>query len=262
MKKVTLHVSGNVQRVGYRAKVKSIAKALGIKGSIQNLPDGKVKIIAQGKQTELDKLIHDINISNSLINVTNIEQEYSTPSDDYEDFDKVVGDGETDERLDNALDLFKKLIAVTEDGFNRLENKQDQTIDKISDLGKELGDKIDQVGYKVDQVGEKVDQVGDKVDQVGEKVDQVGEKVDQVGDKVDQVGDKVDQVGDKVDQVGDKVDQSRIEISSDIHSLRDDFNTLFDTRISKIEYELTEIKDKIVVLESSSSYNLTDKRKT
>ncbi|MFV9631952.1 MAG: hypothetical protein ACNYWM_12925, partial [Methanosarcinales archaeon] len=188
---------------------------------------GKVKIIAQGEQTELDKLIHDINISNSLINVTNIEQEYSTPSDDYEYFDKVVGGGETDERLDNALDLFKKLIAVTEDGFNRLENKQDQTIDKISDLGKELGDKIDQVG-----------------------------------DKVDQVGDKVDQVGDKVDQVGDKVDQSRIEISSDIHSLRDDFNTLFNTRISKMEYELTEIKDKIVVLESSSSYNLTDKRKT
>lgn len=206
MKKVTLHVSGNVQRVGYRAKVKSIAKVLDIKGSIQNLPDGKVKIIAQGEQTELDKLIHDINISNSLINVTNIEQEYSIPSDDYEDFDKVVGDGETDERLDNALDLFKKLIAVTEDGFNRLENKQDQTIDKISDVGKELGDKID--------------------------------------------------------QVGDKVDQSRIEISSDIHSLRDDFNTLFDARISKMEYELTEIKDKIVVLESSSSYNLTDKRKT
>lgn len=234
MKKVILHVSGNVQRVGYRAKVKSIAKALGIKGSIQNLPDGKVKIIAQGEQTELDKLIHDINISNSLINVTNIEQEYSTPSDDYEDFDKVVGGGETDERLDNALDLFKKLIAVAEDGFNRLENKQDQTIDKISDLGKELGDKIDQVG----------------------------DKVDQVGDKVDQVGDKVDQVGDKVDQVGDKVDQNRIEISSDIHSLRDDFNTLFNTRISKMEYEITEIKDKIVVLESSSSYNLTDKRKT
>jgi acylphosphatase len=213
MKKVTLYVSGNVQSVGYRAKVKSIAKALGIKGSIQNLPGGKVKIIAQGEQTELDKLIHDINISNSLINVTNIEQEYSTPSDDYEDFDKVVGDGETDEILDNALDLFKKLIAVTEDGFNRLENKQDQTIDKISDLGKELGDKVDQVGYKVDQVGY-------------------------------------------------KVDQSRIEISSDIHSLKDDFNTLFDARISKMEYELTEIKDKIVVLESSSSYNLTDKRKT
>ncbi|MCD4844658.1 MAG: acylphosphatase [Methanosarcinales archaeon] len=31
MKKVTLYISGNVQRVGYRAKVISIATALGIK---------------------------------------------------------------------------------------------------------------------------------------------------------------------------------------------------------------------------------------
>ena len=188
MNKVTLHISGNVQRVGYRAKVISIANALAIKGFIQNLPDGRVKIIAQGEQSELDKLIQAINISNSLINVTNIEQEYSIPSDDYEGFNKVVGDGETDERLDNAVDLFKKLITVTENGFSNL--------------------------------------------------------------------------GDKVDQVGDKVDSSRIEITSEIHSLRDDFNTLFDTRLSKIEYELTEIKDKVMVLESSTSYNLTDKRKT
>lgn len=199
MKKVTLHISGNVQRVGYRAKVMSIAKALGIKGFIQNLPDGRVKIIAQGKQSELDKLIQAINISNSLINVTNIEQEYSTYSDDYEGFNKVVGDGETDERLDNAIDLFKKLITVTENGF--------------SNLGKELGDKIDRVG-------------------------------------------------EKVDKVGDKVDHSRIEITSEIHSMRDDFNTLFDTRLSKIESELSEMKDKVMVLESSTSYNLTDKRKT
>jgi acylphosphatase len=50
MKKVTLHISGNVQRVGYRAKVTSIANALGIKGFIQNLSDGRVKITAQGEQ--------------------------------------------------------------------------------------------------------------------------------------------------------------------------------------------------------------------
>ncbi|MDF1558286.1 MAG: acylphosphatase [ANME-2 cluster archaeon] len=210
MKKVTLHISGNVQRVGYRAKVISIANALGIKGFIQNLSDGRVKIIAQGEQSELDKLIQAINISNSLINVTNIEQEYSTYSDDYEGFNKVVRDGETDERLDNAIDLFKKLITVNEDGF--------------SNLGKELGDKIDRVG-----------------------------------DKVEQVGDKVEQVGHKVEQVGDKVDHSRIEITSEIHSMRDDFNTLFDTRLSKIESELSEMKDKVMVLESSTSYNLTDK---
>lgn len=199
MKKVILYVSGNVQASGYRAKVESIASFLGIKGYVQNLPDGRVKIIAQGEEANLEKLIRDINISNSLINVTNIEQEYTNPSEDYEDFHKVVDKGETDERLDIAIGLFKELITVNKDGFDNLR--------------KELGDKIDRVGEKVDAVGE-------------------------------------------------KVDQSKIEITSEIHSMRDDFNTHLEKRILHIEYELAEIKDKVMVMESSSSYNLTDKQKT
>jgi acylphosphatase len=199
MKKVILYVSGNVQASGYRAKIESIASFLGIKGYVQNLPDGRVKIIAQGEAANLEKLIRDINISNSLINVTNIEQEYTNLSEGYEDFHKVVDKGETDERLDIAIDLFKELITVNKDGFN--------------DLRKELGDKVERVGEKVDAVGE-------------------------------------------------KVDQSKIEITSEIHSMRDDFNTHLEKRILHIEYELAEIKDKVMVMESSSSYNLTDKQKT
>jgi acylphosphatase len=199
MKKAILHISGDVQQTGFRAKIVDIAKTLDIKGYVANLPDKRVKIIAEGNETNLEKFIQAVNIKNTLIKVTDLEKEYLTPTGEYEKFYKLVDDGETDERLDNAVDLFKKLITVTENGF--------------SNLGKELGDKIDRVG-------------------------------------------------DKVDQVGDKVDQSRIEITSEIHSLRDDFNTLFDKRLSNIEYELTEIKDKVMVLESSTSYNLTDKRKT
>ena len=216
MKKVTLYISGNVQRVGYRAKVISIATTLDIKGFIQNIPDGRVKIIAQGKQSELDKLIQDINISNSLINVTNIKQEYSTPSDDYEGFNKIVGRGDTDEKLDDALYLFKKLITITENGFSNIGDKIDDSriaiTSEIHSLGKELGEKIDRVS-------------------------------------------------DKVDQVGDKVDHNRIEITSEVHSLGDNLNSIFDTRISKIEYELAEIKDKVMAMESSSSYNLKNNNK-
>ena len=230
MKKVILYVSGTVQASGYRVKVESIASSLGIKGYVQNLPDGRVKIIAQGDEASLEKLIMDINTSNSLINDTNIDHEYTTPSEDYEDFHNVVDKGETDERLDIAIGLFKELIIVNKDGFENLK--------------KELGDKIERVGEKVDAVGEKVDAVGEKVDAVGEKVDAVGEKVDAVGEKVD--------------AVGEKVDQSKIEITSEIHSLRDDFNTHLEKRILHMEYELAEIKDKVMVMESSS-YNLTDK---
>ncbi|MCD4846033.1 MAG: acylphosphatase [Methanosarcinales archaeon] len=38
MKKVTQYISGNVQRVGYRAKVISIATTLGIKDLFKTFP--------------------------------------------------------------------------------------------------------------------------------------------------------------------------------------------------------------------------------
>ena len=48
MKRATLYISGDVQRAGYRIKVVSTAKAFGIKGNVQDLPDDRVKIIAEG----------------------------------------------------------------------------------------------------------------------------------------------------------------------------------------------------------------------
>jgi len=39
----------------------------------------------------------------------------------YEGFYKLVGEGETDERLDTAADLLKELINVTRNGFSGLE---------------------------------------------------------------------------------------------------------------------------------------------
>ncbi|MBW6519212.1 MAG: acylphosphatase [ANME-2 cluster archaeon] len=47
MKRVILHVSGNIQRAIYRRKVMSIAKTIGITGAIMNLLDGRMKIIAE-----------------------------------------------------------------------------------------------------------------------------------------------------------------------------------------------------------------------
>ena len=165
MKRVTLYISGKVQQVNYRAKVINIAEKYNIKGNIQNLSNGNVKIIAEGLEKDLDKFIHDINIKNTLINVTNIKKESSTPTGEYESFYKLVSEGETDERLDTAADLLKELITVTKNGFSGLEKKQDvmiekqdimigkqdvmigmqdQTIGKIDNLGIHLGNKIDQ----------------------------------------------------------------------------------------------------------------------
>ena len=54
--------SGDVQGVGFRATTYRVALALDVTGWVMNLPDGGVKLVAEGSPQELDRLeqgIHD-----------------------------------------------------------------------------------------------------------------------------------------------------------------------------------------------------------
>ncbi len=45
--------SGNVQGVGFRYTVKSVATGFEVTGSVRNLPDGRVELVAEGAPNEL-----------------------------------------------------------------------------------------------------------------------------------------------------------------------------------------------------------------
>jgi acylphosphatase len=62
---------------GYRARVTDIARVLGLKGTVENLDDGRVKIIAEGDEDKLKWFEEAICIKNTLIDVSSIEKEYS-----------------------------------------------------------------------------------------------------------------------------------------------------------------------------------------
>lgn len=49
-------VSGRVQGVGFRFFVLGRARRLGLTGSVRNLPDGRVDVLARGAEDELRKL--------------------------------------------------------------------------------------------------------------------------------------------------------------------------------------------------------------
>ena len=50
-------VSGYVQAVGYRLYTKRYADQLGLTGSVQNLPDGNVRVVASGAEQDLERFI-------------------------------------------------------------------------------------------------------------------------------------------------------------------------------------------------------------
>lgn len=139
MERLTVLVHGDVQGVGYRSRVVTIARDFGLKGCIQNLPDGKVKVTAEGDKESLERLIKAIRIENALIKVDEIDYEYSEPTGEFESFYKLVGEGETDERLDNAAEYLKELISVTKNGFSELKGV---IIDESQKTRNELGEII------------------------------------------------------------------------------------------------------------------------
>ena len=62
--------------------------------------------------------------------------EYADATGDFSDFYKLVGGGETDERLDAAADHLKELIGIMMGGFSELLAKQDVTTAEIRGLQK------------------------------------------------------------------------------------------------------------------------------
>jgi acylphosphatase len=138
MRKLIAHVSGKVQMAGYRSKVVTIAKAFDLKGYVRNLPDGRVKILAEGSDADLERFLKAIKIENTLIKVEDVEAEFSEGLGAYDDFFKVVGERETDARLDIAAEHLKELIAAVREGFKDNGSKLDVLTDRVDETREDI----------------------------------------------------------------------------------------------------------------------------
>jgi len=181
MKRLTALVSGKVQRVGYRARVIQLANGMGLKGFVENLSDGRVRIIAEGDDEKLKLFEEAIDIKNTFIQVTNIEKKHSQSNGEFGSFHKLVGTGETDSRLDEGIGILKDmrdlLISICDVQKQMLEKqdlmlgkqdqmiekqeqmlgKQDETILEIKDMNQSLNEKMDRALDKSDIIELKSD---------------------------------------------------------------------------------------------------------
>ena len=142
-KRLTAYVAGTVQKVGYRARIMDFAKMLGLNGTVENLDDGRVKIVAEGDEDKLKWFEEAIVIKNTLIIVSAIEKEYSEPKGEVSKFYKLVEKGETDSRIDAAEFHLKDLIAAVDRMNGNLGGKMDVMIKGQEDLSSNLGGKMD-----------------------------------------------------------------------------------------------------------------------
>lgn len=203
MMRLTAYVSGRVQRVGYLAKALSLAGELDLVGLVQNRPDGRVLVIAEGERSDLERFAARLAINNTFIDVQNIEIEYTPGSGAFSNFRKITGPDEIGERLDDGIEILKMMVS------------------------------------SLDSMNGKMDKMLDKQDQALGKMDRMLDKQDQALDKQDLMLDKQDQMLGKQDEMLDRQDTTIEEI----RGIRGDLKSHIDLRFERIEADLAELME-------------------
>ena len=77
---------GRVQLVMYRDFAARTARRLGIAGTVRNLPDGAVEIVAQGAPAALAAYLERLRRGSLLSKVEHVDTEWREPTGVLEDF--------------------------------------------------------------------------------------------------------------------------------------------------------------------------------
>ncbi|MGB9887512.1 MAG: acylphosphatase [Moorellales bacterium] len=80
-----LYLRGHVQGVGMRDYVQRKARALGLVGFVRNLRDGRVEVVAEGREDLLVQLIAELRGA-PVGRVEELEEEYLPASGQFVDF--------------------------------------------------------------------------------------------------------------------------------------------------------------------------------
>ncbi|HYE22884.1 MAG TPA: acylphosphatase [Candidatus Paceibacterota bacterium] len=86
MERIEAIVSGRVQMVMYRDFAQRKARGLKLVGEVMNLPDGTVRVTAEGEHKKLERYIEKLHRGPLLANVENVAVSWSPAIGQYTKF--------------------------------------------------------------------------------------------------------------------------------------------------------------------------------
>lgn len=90
-KRIACIISGRVQGVLFRSFTKDSAKELDIKGEVQNLPDGTVKVEAESEEEKLKQFQNKLKKGSAFSKVKNVACVEGGELRNYKDFKIIYG---------------------------------------------------------------------------------------------------------------------------------------------------------------------------
>lgn len=83
--RMVCHFSGRVQGVGFRYTVKNLAMRYNVRGHVRNLPDGRVELLMEGDDQEMQRLVNDIKSKMNCF-ITRIDQSCGPATGEHSQF--------------------------------------------------------------------------------------------------------------------------------------------------------------------------------
>lgn len=117
MKRATIIVKGDVQRVGYRDMVQDIARECAITGFVRNVHPYDVVIVAEGEEHVLKTFIDAIRIQKPPVFVEELNVSNGEPTGEYDHMKIIRGDWQ--EELLEGWDCFNRLLELWNETLER-----------------------------------------------------------------------------------------------------------------------------------------------
>jgi len=258
MERVIIIAKGKVQKVRYRSKVKEIADELGIVGGAENLEDGSVRIVAEGKKEKLADFITRIKIKNYLIDVQDVSVSFEEASGGFDVFRKVISGTmyEVAERLDEAAGLLERLTGAVTSGNEKIIGTIEQGNEKIIGTIEQGNDKI--IGT-IEQGNEKIigtiEQGNDKIiGTIEQGNDKIIGTIEQGNDKIigtieqgnEKITSTIEQGNEKLAGKQDQTIEILKSVKEDTDVMREDIGEIKDALsiITGIREETKELSEK------------------
>ena len=86
---MTVYYSGNVQGVGFRYTVMNVANGFEVTGTVGNLPDRRVELVAEGTRDELEAFRHQIRRSGLAHFIRDEEVRWTDAQNEFRGFEIV-----------------------------------------------------------------------------------------------------------------------------------------------------------------------------
>lgn len=86
VKRLECAISGRVQMVMFRDFTRRAALALGLTGTVQNMLDGTVLVVAEGEETQLRALLGELHKGSTFSKVEKVTEQWGEPTGEFISF--------------------------------------------------------------------------------------------------------------------------------------------------------------------------------